>query len=61
MFKYLLVLTILILPVAANGTTWYVPVDTPTIQGAIDLAAAGDTVLVAAGSYTGPGVLVHRF
>lgn len=38
-----------------HATTWDVPGDAPTIQGGIDLASVGDTVLVAPGTYTGPG------
>lgn len=37
--------------VLAAGSTIHVPADQPTIQGAIDAASNGDTVLVAAGTY----------
>ena len=49
---------LMILPVVASGRTWYVKPDStgdaPTIQAAIDSAAASDTVLVSAGAYTEP-------
>ncbi len=38
---------------AAGQTTWHVPADFPTVQGAIDAAVDGDAVLVAPGEYVG--------
>jgi parallel beta-helix repeat protein len=34
-----------------TATTWHVPGDAPTIKGGIAVASAGDTVLVACGTY----------
>lgn len=38
---------------SASARTIRVPADQPTIQGGLDVADAGDTVLVAAGTYSG--------
>jgi predicted outer membrane repeat protein len=45
---------VLILVLPAHAATIHVPGDQPTIAAGISAAAAGDTVLVAAGTYTGP-------
>lgn len=43
------------LAACAQATTIHVPADQPTIQAGLNAAAEGDTVLVAAGTYTGNG------
>ncbi len=40
---------------AATGSTLSVPAQYPTIQAAVNAAQSGDTVLIADGTYTGPG------
>jgi|GEM_PF-5157442 len=45
--------SILLLAISSTvqAVTWDVPADAPTIQAGIDSASAGDTVLVACGTY----------
>ena len=45
----------LLAPAAAQAHTIHVPGDHATIQQGLNVAASGDTVLVAAGTYSGPG------
>ena len=45
----------LLLPAAARAATLNVPAQYPTIQAGVNAAVNGDTVLVADGTYSGPG------
>jgi predicted outer membrane repeat protein len=49
--RVLLASAILLLAFPAHARTWRVPGNAATIQGGINLASAGDTVLVGCGSY----------
>ncbi len=55
-FSRLIALSVLLIsPTLAIATTWNVQGNAGTIQGGIDLASAGDTVLVDPGVYSGAG------
>lgn len=51
--RWLIILTLTILSVSSSSfaTTIHVPADQSTIQGGLDVAEEGDTVMVAAGTY----------
>ncbi|MDH4037496.1 MAG: hypothetical protein OEX18_06015 [Candidatus Krumholzibacteria bacterium] len=56
--KMILVMIVLLTAGSASASTWYVAAvggDATTIQGGINLASNGDEVVVAMGTYTGPG------
>ena len=54
-FKFLVIAISLLAPVAGFAAIIHVPADQPTIQAGIAFAVAGDTVLVADGTYSGLG------
>lgn len=49
----LVIITMPIIPTSASPGVINVPGEQPTIQAAINAATSGDTIIVAAGSYTG--------
>src|SRR5262245_4289188 len=49
-----IVLGLLFLSVQAEARVWNVPGDAPSVQAGIDSSAAGDSVLVAPGTYSEP-------
>lgn len=53
------VLVLLAMPEASPCVTIHVPDDQPTIQGGINAASYGDTVLIACGTYYGHGITME--
>lgn len=51
--QYIVLISLILIcqPLTTRAATWRVPLDSATIQGGINMAAAGDTVLVSNGYY----------
>jgi len=58
MRHYVLAIYLILLPAILIADTIHVPADQPTIQGGVDAASAGDTVLVACGTYYEHSIIV---
>jgi hypothetical protein len=56
---FLFVAAVLLVYYGASARTWYITPDgtgdAPTIQAGVDSASAGDAVVLANGTYSGPG------
>ncbi len=55
LFRFLVIFAPLFSPALATASIWNVPGDAATIQGGINLASQGDTVLVGPGTWSGGG------
>ena len=55
MKRVIVIAAILLLASGAFGAELLVPGQYPTIQSAIDASAAGDTVIISPGTYSGVG------
>ncbi|MHC4943324.1 MAG: right-handed parallel beta-helix repeat-containing protein [Planctomycetota bacterium] len=51
MRSFMMLLGMILISASAHSATWYVPDDYSTIQGAIDAASNGDTIIVEPGTY----------
>jgi len=54
-YGYGIGILLLLIPIIGHSAIVHVPDDHLTIQGAIDSAGDGDTILIADGTYTGTG------